>query len=65
MTFALHYLGILKDAITFSLDNFASLSAIRQNFSEVQNRVPEPATLGLLGLGLLGVGLIKRRRCRA
>jgi hypothetical protein len=24
--------------------------------------VPEPATLGLLGLGVLGVGLFKRRR---
>jgi hypothetical protein len=58
-----HQLGVLKDAIAFSLNNFASLSAIRQDFSEVQ--VPEPATLGILGMGLLGVGLVKRRSRQA
>ena len=27
--------------------------------------VPEPATLGLIGVGLLGIGLIRRRRAAA
>jgi len=26
------------------------------------NGVPEPATLGLLGLGLLGMGMMRRKR---
>jgi len=31
--------------------------------ARVYYRVPEPATLGLMGLGLLGLGLASRRRC--
>ncbi len=31
-------------------------------FFGTETRVPEPATLGLLGLGLAGVGFVRRRR---
>lgn len=40
--------------------NFATLSIINQNFSEV----PEPATLTLLGTGLLAIGGKLRRRMK-
>jgi hypothetical protein len=42
--------------------NYAALSIVNQNFSEVP--VPEPATLTLLGTGLIGLGGMVRRRLR-
>ena len=45
----------LSNPISFTLGSLFSLS--------VQTaQVPEPSTLGLIGLGLLGLGAMKRRR---
>ncbi|PHZ84856.1 PEP-CTERM sorting domain-containing protein [Paremcibacter congregatus] len=50
---------------TFTWDSISPASsniAIDDFTFDVARRVPEPATLGLLGLGLVGLGLAGRRR---
>jgi hypothetical protein len=38
------------------------LSSFELGYMETNTAVPEPATLGLIGLGLLGMGILRKRR---
>jgi hypothetical protein len=49
-------LGVLQGTYVYNLPN--GLDDITLNIPTV----PEPSTLGLIGLGLLGLGAMKRRR---
>lgn len=59
-------ISFTEDSITVDFGGgFASAGAVLQIDFIVENEVPEPGILGLLGLGLFGVGVVKRRKSRA
>lgn len=58
-------LDVLKDILVEVPANtigFANITAIGQHFSETTTRMPEPATLAIIGVGLLGFSIARRRR---
>jgi hypothetical protein len=50
------------DGVSGDATNYAATSDLDASF---RVKVPEPATLGIMGIGLLGLGAISRRRKRA
>jgi hypothetical protein len=59
---ATNQVGVLKDATAIAFTGISSLSAIKEDFSEVAMAVPEPASLAALASGLIGFGWVGRRR---
>ena len=55
-------LGVIKDQNNFSGSEGSSETSVLENGFSTTTSVPEPASLGLLGMGLLGLGLIRRLR---
>lgn len=59
---ALSEIWVEKDIrLAANREGQVSATTIRQSFHQVP-QVPEPGTLGLLGLGMLGIWLFRRRR---
>lgn len=53
-----------EDGCTFGCGNSVTVHAFVTNNGGGTTPVPEPGTIGLLGVGLLGVGISARRRTR-
>jgi hypothetical protein len=55
------YVGNINDTVTLQA-TYGGNALSHYTLFGTRTQVPEPATLGLLGLGLLGVGMARRRR---
>lgn len=52
----------LSDLGITQVSNISKVSHVGEFTGPDENTVPEPTTLGLLGLGLLGMGLMRRKK---
>ena len=57
------YVNLFFDDATFDRVVFGTTQYAFESDNHAVSSVPEPATLGVLGLGVLGAGFARRRRC--